>query len=70
MPVYRLTTEPQGYPAPEWCHIVYGCHQLSEKQLEDLSSEHSRKYTYVIKYCESFAFLYKAINSSKYICII
>jgi D-amino-acid oxidase len=46
IPVYRLTTEPGGYPDPEYKNVVFGYTRLNEKQLNQLIKEHGRNYTY------------------------
>lgn len=42
----RLTTETIGY-MPYYKDIVFGCTALNEKQLEEYSKDHNKKYTYV-----------------------
>ncbi|CAO1442165.1 unnamed protein product [Diamesa serratosioi] len=54
IPVYRLTTEAQGYPEPSWKDIVHGYRNLSTRELEQMSVEHDRKYTggsHFVSYC-------------------
>lgn len=54
IPVYRLTTDPEGHRFPCWKDIVFGYKELNASQLSRLAKEHRRDYSggaHFISFC-------------------
>lgn len=61
VPIYRLTTDPEGQELPSWRNVVFGFQTLSEEELQRMGKEHGRKYTagnhFITFCCEPVKFL-------------
>ncbi|CAK9805060.1 D-aspartate oxidase [Anthophora quadrimaculata] len=51
VPMYRFTSDPDGFSDSSWSEVVYGAHRLTKKELEKWNEEHTTNYT------EGFMFL-------------
>jgi D-amino-acid oxidase len=61
IPIYRLTTDPQGQEDPCWKDVVFGFKKLSSNEIKLLGDEHDRVYTagshFITFCCEPTKFL-------------
>ncbi|OAD57664.1 D-amino-acid oxidase [Eufriesea mexicana] len=56
VPIYRVTSNPDGFPDSSWTKLVYGARRLSPKELEELNAEYKANYkhgwTFLTYTCE------------------
>ncbi|XP_015433999.1 PREDICTED: D-aspartate oxidase [Dufourea novaeangliae] len=44
LPIYRVTSDPHGFPDSSWTKLVYGAHRLTSKDLTRLNEEYGTNY--------------------------